>query len=146
MAKYIIMLIGHQCVAETRLLVSFMIWKLRKMILQDQERWYCKTSTGFHGNSMPVGSTSFKGMQKVCPQHIYITTGTYTDMRSHPSGGFFHITDTLWWKATITSSHPGQNGRHFGRRHFQMHFLKEKVRILIKISLEFVPNGLIDNI
>ena len=39
----------------------------------------------------------------------------------------------------------------FSRRHFQMHFLEwkcihETVLISIKISLKFVPKGLIDNI
>ena len=47
----------------------------------------------------------------------------------------------------LTSTHlpPGQNGRHFGRRHFQMHFMSENDRISIKISLTFVPRSPIDN-
>ena len=37
------------------------------------------------------------------------------------------------------------NGRHFGRRHFQMLFLEWNDRILIQISLKFVPMSPIDN-
>ena len=45
----------------------------------------------------------------------------------------------------FNSSAPGQNGHHFGRRYLQIHFLAWKVRILIKISLKFVPKGLIND-
>ena len=45
----------------------------------------------------------------------------------------------------FNSSDPGQNGRHFGGWYFQIHFLEWKVRILIKISLKFVPKGLIND-
>ena len=38
----------------------------------------------------------------------------------------------------INSSPPGQNGRHLGRRQFQLHFLEWKW-FSIKISLTFVP-------
>ena len=34
---------------------------------------------------------------------------------------------------------PRQDGRHFGRRHFQMHFANENVLISIRISLKFFP-------
>ena len=47
---------------------------------------------------------------------------------------------------SMNSSPPGQNGRHFGRRQFQMHFLNENDQILIQISLKFVPRNPIDNI
>ena len=43
----------------------------------------------------------------------------------------------------VNSSPPGQNGRHFGRWQFQMHF--ENDRTLIRISLKFVPRGPFDN-
>ena len=41
---------------------------------------------------------------------------------------------------------PRQNGRHFADDTFKRIFLKENVRIPIKISLKFVPKGPIDNI
>ena len=47
---------------------------------------------------------------------------------------------------SINSSPPGQNGRHFYRRHFETFFLNENVRISIQFSLKFVPKGPIDNI
>ena len=45
----------------------------------------------------------------------------------------------------INSSSPEQNGRHFGRQHFQLHFLNENDIILIQIWLKYVPRSPIDN-
>ena len=45
----------------------------------------------------------------------------------------------------VNSSPPGQNGRHFADDIFKRIFFNEKFRILIKISLKFVPKGSIDN-
>ena len=45
----------------------------------------------------------------------------------------------------VNQSPPGQDGRHFGRRHFQTHFLQWNIKISIQISLKFVPGDLIDN-
>ena len=45
----------------------------------------------------------------------------------------------------VNSSPPGQNGRHFAGDIFRRIFMNEKFCILIKISLEFVPKGPIDN-
>ena len=45
----------------------------------------------------------------------------------------------------IDSSLPGQNGRHFADDIFRCIFVNEKLCILIKISLKFVPKDLIDN-
>ena len=42
------------------------------------------------------------------------------------------------------SSSTEQNGRHFAAGIFRCIFLNEKVRILTKISLQFVPKGPID--
>ena len=39
----------------------------------------------------------------------------------------------------------GQNGRHFADDIFRRIFMNEKLCILIKISLKFVPKGPIDN-
>ena len=54
-----------------------------------------------------------------------------------------------WWKILaycgINSSPPGQNGRHFANDTFRCIFLNEKLCILFKISLKFVPKGPIDN-
>ena len=45
----------------------------------------------------------------------------------------------------INSSPPGQNDRHFTDDILRCIFVNEKFYILIKISLKFVPKGLIDN-
>ena len=47
---------------------------------------------------------------------------------------------------SINSLRPRQDGRHFPDGIFKRIFLNENVWILIKISLKFVPKGLINNI
>ena len=47
---------------------------------------------------------------------------------------------------SINTLRPRQNGRHFADVTFKRIFLNENVRILIKISLKFVPKGPINNI
>ena len=46
----------------------------------------------------------------------------------------------------IRTLRPRQNGRHFADDTFKRIFLKENIRISIKISLKFVPKGPINNI
>ena len=46
----------------------------------------------------------------------------------------------------VNSLRPRQNGCHFADNTFKRIFLKENVRISIKISLKFVPKSPIDNI
>ena len=46
----------------------------------------------------------------------------------------------LYWPIS-----PGQNGHHFADDIFKCIFMNENFRILMKISLKFVPKGLIDN-
>ena len=48
--------------------------------------------------------------------------------------------------AVVNTLRPRQNGRHFPDDIFKWIFLNENVWIAIKISLKFVPNGLINNI
>ena len=49
-------------------------------------------------------------------------------------------------KLQFNTLRPRQNGRHFPEDIFKCIFLNENVKILIKISLKFVPNGPINNI
>ena len=46
---------------------------------------------------------------------------------------------------TLDTLRPRQNGRHFADDTFKHIFLNENVRIFIKISLNFVPKGPINN-
>ena len=48
--------------------------------------------------------------------------------------------------AGVNTLMPRQNGRHFADDIFKLIFLNENVWIPIKISLKFVPQGLINNI
>ena len=50
-----------------------------------------------------------------------------------------------WWPSSVNSLRPRQNGRLFADDIFECIFLKENVWISIKISLKFVPKGLIIN-
>ena len=50
------------------------------------------------------------------------------------------------WPQRVNSSPPGQNGCHFTDDIFKCIFMNNNVWISIRISLEFVPKGLINNI
>ena len=52
----------------------------------------------------------------------------------------------MGYHGSINTLRPRQNGRHFADDIFKRIFLNENVRILIKISLKFVPEGPINNI
>ena len=51
----------------------------------------------------------------------------------------------LLQRKVLNSSPPGQNGRHFADDNFKFIFVNEGCRILIEISLKFVPKHPIDN-
>ena len=55
------------------------------------------------------------------------------------------IHDLYCMKKWVNSSPLGQNDRHFTDNIFRCIFVNEKFCILVKISLKFVPKGLIDN-
>ena len=46
----------------------------------------------------------------------------------------------------VNTLRPRQNGRHFADDIFKRIFMNENVRILIKLSLKFIPKGPINNI
>ena len=48
-------------------------------------------------------------------------------------------------ESALTHQPLEKNGRHFAEHIFKCIFLNDKVCILIKISLEFIPKGPIDN-
>ena len=56
--------------------------------------------------------------------------------------------DLVWFDISkrVNTLRPRQNGRRFADDTFKRIFLNENVRILIKISLKFVPKGPINNI
>ena len=49
----------------------------------------------------------------------------------------------IWSRIRINTLRPRQNGRLFADDTFKRIFLNENIRISIKISLKFVPKGLI---
>ena len=50
-----------------------------------------------------------------------------------------------YFNENVNSYPPGQNGLHFADDLFKCIFMNEKLRILVLISLKFVPKGPIDN-
>ena len=62
------------------------------------------------------------------------------------NSGISSLTYTHSLQRQLNSLKPRQNGRHFADDIFKCIFLNEDVWILIKISLKFVPKGLINNI
>ena len=56
-----------------------------------------------------------------------------------------HVDYVFCWMI-LNSLRPRQDGRHFPDDTFKRIFRNENVRILINISLKFVPKGLINNI
>ena len=87
-----------------------------------------------------------------CPNWV-VSYIAYTKFHSprpvfHSPGQIF-TRNGGWASASFlacNSSPPGQNGRHFTDDIFRCIFMNENVCILIIISLEFVPKGLIDNL
>ena len=55
------------------------------------------------------------------------------------------FTRYISWHGGINTLRPRQNGRHFADDTFKRIFFNENIRILIKISLKFVPKGPINN-
>ena len=70
------------------------------------------------------------------------TIGSCNDLLPIWSKAFTQVTVT---SQLLNSSSPGQNGRQFADNIFKHIFLNIKVRILVQISLKFVPKGPIDN-
>ena len=60
-------------------------------------------------------------------------------------GRWWHHNDLNLGINSYNSTLPGQNGRHFTDNIFRCISMNEKSCILIKISMKFVPWGLIDN-
>ena len=59
--------------------------------------------------------------------------------------GMLIITKQYDMCPNLNTLRPRQNGRYFADDIFRCNFVNEKFCILIKISLKFVPKGLIDN-
>ena len=68
------------------------------------------------------------------PQTVYQSWGSYA-----------FIVYIYALSSVINTLRLGQDGRHFGRRHFQMQICQWKYFNSIKISLKFVPKGPINN-
>ena len=86
-------------------------------------------------------------MWKVFPCHgilMFMSVPHFCFLRHYPL-------DLVWptaelHKVWITTLRPRQNWRHFTDDIFKCNFLNENAWILIKIPLNFVPKGLINNI
>ena len=65
-------------------------------------------------------------------------------LAEHITWIFLFVTDCM--DHPVNTLRPRQNGRQFADDTFKRIFFNENIRILIKISLKFVPKGLINNI
>ena len=63
-----------------------------------------------------------------------------------PMNAIFHISCAYTIYMFINTLKPSQNGRRFADDTFKRIFFNENLRISIKISLKFVPNGPVNNI
>ena len=72
------------------------------------------------------------------------TTSSAISIRLSGQWEWLKITD--WYLINVNTLRSRQNGRHFADDTFKLIFVNENVRILIKISLKFVPYGPINNI
>ena len=71
----------------------------------------------------------------------------YISVRKLPESDKSHFKEVLWCVVVMFNTfRPRQNGHRFADDNFKRIFLNENVRILIKISLKFVPEGPINNI
>ena len=78
-------------------------------------------------------------LRKKWPSHLKVKQIT------HYQSNVMYLQSVGGHTECVNSSLPGQNGRHFADDIFRRIFVNEKVCILIKFSLKFVPNGPIDN-
>ena len=74
--------------------------------------------------------------------HEIITTETIAIYKIKSPKYDRRLDNTLW---NVNKLRPKQNGRHFADDIFKCIFLNENVSIPIKISLQFVPKGPINN-
>ena len=90
-----------------------------------------------------VGGLACGGHNSYCIHtHLKVLVSSNAFMASYSficgyCGTFFHDVESLY---RINSSLPGQNGRHFGRQHFQMHFLKWKCMNFAEDFTKICPN------
>ena len=85
----------------------------------------------------------FISMLKTYWKPLVVIASTSLD-NVYPQFLFYDI--PAHWDVKFNTLRPRQNGRHFPDDIFKWIFLNENVWISIKISLEFVPRGLINNI
>ena len=76
-------------------------------------------------------------LENIC----FLLSDRQTILRVYNQQGTWHNRDSCVWLILL-----GHDGRHFADNIFRCIFVNEKLRIVIKISLKFVPNGPIDNI
>ena len=85
-----------------------------------------------HNRNPKPGKTAFILKQCPCLWGHRCSPNRSEDIMTSRKGNVFHITYPCWRSIVVTSvspfnsSPPGQNGRHLGRWHFQLHFLEWK--------------------
>ena len=110
---------------QSRIGVNFSFWKFNSIcscVTEDIERW----EGGHHPEFISVTSFDDTSCEDPCSWLFY---------------GGYPVTPI---KQNMINT--WQDGCHFRRRHFQMHFFNENVWISLRISLKFVPEVQINSI
>ena len=88
----------------------------------------------------------YMNLHTLSPAYIWYSHTSVISNSSMTSNWNDTITLSYWgFGQSINTLRPRQNGRHFADNIFKCIFFNENVWILIKISLEFVPKGPINN-
>ena len=107
-------------------------------------RWHHVISTS--QSTFCIGFTMVaRETSRMCPCERKPTLenmGKYSASKVDAHGSHFLVVCFL---ALVGIGLPGQNGRHFADDIFRCIFVNEKFCVFVKISLKFVPKGLIDN-
>ena len=76
-------------------------------------------------------------------RHNFQCSYNHSILAWHPS--YILLRSFITASQLLNTSPPWQNGRYFATDIFKRIFLNENFRILIQISLNFVPKGILDN-
>ena len=127
--------------------------------LMDRQIKYLRGSHVFFFYQLDIGrfSNSMTPNKNINMEGVYTGLMENNEGKAHAFSDLFSELKPLWWSCiarvtfeqwglSINTLRPRQNGHHFPDDNFKCIFLNENVWIWIKISLKFVPKGLINKI
>ena len=130
-------------------------WMLNSLLLNDVLCWYSSGLTLAHvivccmtapSHYLTQNWFTIKGVLWHSPESTFKASAHATTLNHGFQNYTFEISVTSPRHWSINTLRLRQNGRHFPDNIFKWIFLNENVRILINISLKFVPRGPMNNI